>query len=185
MQSLLHGVESLEAAPRAAILAALPSELLTRIRAATPVGWMPLAENVLLADAIANRLGEERARPFFREVLLLEYQSSLLKPFVDGITRALGITPAIFVKMAPKGWELIYRDCGTLASSGLSEHEATLALSDLPPVCVRNKLWLDAVRSTFYTAFDLARLSGEIDWLELNLAGRRATMRFRWQSAGA
>jgi hypothetical protein len=185
MQSLLRGVEGLEAALRAQVLAGVAPDLPARIREATSVAWMPLAENVQLADAIANCLGEQRARPFFREVLLLEYQSSLLKPFVEGITRALGVTPAVFVKMAPRGWELVYRDCGVLEGSVLSEHEATLVLSELPSVCVRNKLWLDAVRSTFYTAFDLSRVQGEIDWAELNFAGRRATMRFHWHNRGA
>jgi hypothetical protein len=185
MQSLLRGVESLDAPLQAQVLAGLAPELLGRIRAATPVAWMPLTENVQLAEAIASCLGEQRARPFFREVLLLEYQSSLLKPFVDGISRALGVTPAIFVRMAPKGWELVYRDCGVLEGSVVSEREATLVLSDLPLVCVRNKLWLDAVRSTFYTAFDLSHVQGEIDWVELNFAGRRATMRFHWHNASA
>jgi hypothetical protein len=54
-------------------------------------------------------------------------------------------------------------------------------LSELPPMCVRNGLWLDAVRSTFYTAFDLSNVAGEIDWDELDLPARRATMRFSWQ----
>lgn len=180
MQSLMRGVEGLESALQASIFGALPGELVSGIRNATPVGWMPLADNVLLADTIASCLGEQRARPFFREVLLLEYQSSLLKPFVEGITRALGVTPSIFVRMAPRGWELVYKDCGSLEGVSVSEQEAHLVLSDLPSVCVRNKLWLDAVRSTFYTAFDLSDMDGEIDWYELNLAGRRATMRFRW-----
>lgn len=183
MQCLLTGVEKLDSASQAAILGALPTRLVSEIRGATPVGWMAIADNVALADAIANQLGPVRARPFFREVLLLEYQSSLLKPFVEGISRALGLTPATFVKMAPRGWELVYRDCGTLQGNPLSETEAQLVIRDLPVACARNELWLEAVRSTFYTAFDLSRVSGEIEWLELNLGARRASMQFRWQPA--
>jgi hypothetical protein len=183
MQCLLQGVAQLEAMLKGVIVAALPARLVSEARDATPVGWLPIADNVTLADTIANALGEARARPFFREVLLLEYQSSLLKPFVDGVTRALGITPAIFVKMAPRGWELVYRGCGALEGKQVSDREAVLVLNDLPPACVRNKLWLEAVRSTFYTAFDLSQVQGEIDWLELNLGARRATMQFKWQQS--
>jgi hypothetical protein len=181
MQCLLQGVAQLEAVKKSVIHDALPARLLSEVREATPVGWMPIADNVTLADTIASTLGEARARPFFREVLLLEYQSSLLKPFVDGVSRALGITPAIFVKMAPSGWELVYRGCGSLEGRQVSDGEATLVLRDLPPACVRNKLWLEAVRSTFYTAFDLAHVDGEIEWQELNLGARRASMQFRWR----
>lgn len=181
MQSLWSGVEQLDPASHRAIRGALPTRLIAELQGASPVGWMSIADNVLLADTIATCLGETRARPFFRQVLLLEYQSSLLKPFVDGIARLLGLTPITFVKMAPRGWELVYRECGVLEGQPVSENEASLVMRDLPAVCVRNKLWLEAVRSTFYTAFDLSQVEGEIAWLDLDLAARRASMGFRWQ----
>jgi hypothetical protein len=181
MQSLLCGVEQLDAASRDSIRGALPGRLISEVKEATPVGWIGIADNVLLADTIASCLGAARARPFFRQVLLLEYQSSLLKPFVEGIARVLGLTPTTFVKMAPRGWELVYRDCGSLEGRPVSETEACLVISDLPAACVRNELWLEAVRSTFFTAFDLSQVEGEIEWQELDLTARRASMQFRWR----
>lgn len=180
MKSLLNGVDRLGPAPRAAIYAALRAELVASVRAATSVAWLPLALNIELADTIASHLGSARARPFFRAMLLAEYESSLFKPFVAGISRAFGATPTVFVRMAPRGWDLVYRDCGRLEPGELEPGQAELVFSDLPAVCVKNTLWLDAVRSTFYTAFDLSEVQGEIEWGELNLGARRAVMRFQW-----
>ena len=180
MKSLLESVDRLDGPSRARIYRLLPEDLLEAVRAAVAVGWLPITLNVTLAESISASLGRALAHPFFRNVLLTEYQSSLLRPFVEGVRRAFGITPQVFVKMAPRGWELVYRECGVLEPLELGADQARLVLRDLPAACVKNSLWLDAVRSTFYTAFDLSNLAGEIHWDELDLEKARATMRFRW-----
>lgn len=182
MMSLLEFVERLAEPQRLKVYEALPPGLQETVRAVMPVAWLPLTLNVQLCDAIAGSLGPTRAQAFFREMLLSEYQSSLFKPFIAGITRVLGVTPAVFVKMVPRGWELVYRECGTWQVLDDGDRRARLVVSDLPAMCVRNAFWLDAVRSTFYTAFDLSNVQGEIDWHELDLGSRRATMCFSWQA---
>jgi hypothetical protein len=182
MKSLLNGVERLEPSLRADIYDASRPELVSCVHKAMAVAWLPLTLNIELADTIARCLGTERARPFFRSMLLAEYQSSLFKPFIAGISRAFGVTPAVFVRMAPRGWELVYRECGKLEPTEVGLGHANLVFSQLPAVCVKNTLWLDAVRSTFYTAFDLSEVDGEIEWDELDLSGRRAVMRFQWDA---
>jgi hypothetical protein len=182
MKSLLSGVERLDPALRAEVLAASRAELLECVRAATAVAWLPLALNIELADTIARCLGTKRARPFFRAMLLAEFQSSLFKPFIAGVSRAFGVTPAVFVRMVPRGWELVYRECGKLEPTEVGPGQASLVFSQLPAVCVKNMLWLDAVRSTFYTAFDLSEVDGKIEWDELDLSARRAVMRFQWDA---
>ena len=182
MHSLIRGVERLEPPLQRRIFEGLSEGLLKDVQAATAVAWLPIALNVELADTIARSLGPERARPFFRDMLLAEYQSSLFRPFIEGISRLFGVGPSVFVKMAPRGWELVYRACGTLTPMDVGPGEARLVLSELPEACVRNALWLDAVRSTFYTAFDLPKIEGEIAWKELSLSSRRAVMRSRWDA---
>jgi hypothetical protein len=180
MKTLLESVELLEPDLSAQIRALVPAESLRIVQEATSLDWLPLAANVELAEAITQVLGQEKSRPFFREVLLREYRTSLFESFVTGVTRVFGITPVIFVKMVPRGWQLAYHACGVLRPLSVGEHEASLLFSELPLVCVRNPVWLEAVRSTFYTAFDLSHCSGEIEWEELNLMARRAVFRFRW-----
>jgi hypothetical protein len=75
----------------------------------------------------------------------------------------------------------VYQQCGALKPLELGRNEASLLMYNLPEVCVQNDLWLDSVRYSFFTAFDLSRVQGVVEWEELNLSGRRAVFRFRWE----
>ncbi len=181
MKSLLEASETLELELVAQIRALVPEPMAVAVRDATPSAWMPLEMNVELADIIATALGPQRSQAFFRAMVLREYETSLFKAFITGITRAIGVTPAVFVKFVSRGWELVYQECGNFTPLEVGTTEARLLFDDLPDVCVQNQLWLEAVRSTFYSAFDLAKVTGRIDWDELNLKNRRAVFHFQWQ----
>lgn len=181
MKSLLEASETLEPELVDQIRALIPEPVADAVRDATPSAWLPLEMNVQLADIIATALGPQRSLAFFRAMVLREYETSLFKTFITGITRVMGVTPAVFVKFVARGWELVYRECGTFIPLEVGTTEARLLFRDLPEVCVQNQLWLDAVRSTFYSAFDLAKVTGRVDWEELNLKNRRAVFHFQWQ----
>ena len=182
MKSLLEAGELLEPDLAEQLRALIPEAIVDAVTDATPSAWLPLEMNVELADILATALGPDRSLSFFRGMLLREYQTSLFKSFITGITRVMGVTPAVFVKVVPRGWELVYQECGSLTPLDVGSSAARLQLDDLPEVCVRNRLWLDAVRGTFYSAFDLANVPGSIEWEELNLKDRRAVFHFQWRS---
>ena len=181
MKSLLEAGDLLEPDLAEQIRTLVPEAIVHTVADATPSAWLPLEINVELAGILATALGPERSLSFFRGMVLREYRTSLFKTFIAGITRAMGVTPAVFVKVVPRGWELVYLECGSFTPLDVGATEARLLLEDLPEVCVRNRLWLDAVRSTFYSAFDLANVPGSVEWDELNLKDRRAVFHFQWR----
>jgi hypothetical protein len=156
-------------------------EALDAVRDAMPLAWLPLQLNVELTEAVTLIIGSERAAPFFRGMVLREYKTSLFKTFIDGVTRAMRITPAVFVKLAPRGWDLVYQECGVLTPLELTADRARLSLAELPAICVRDAVWLESVKNSFYTAFDLSHVEGEVVFDELSLERRRAVFEFRWQ----
>jgi hypothetical protein len=113
--------------------------------------------------------------------VLREYKTSLFKAFIAGVTRAMNVTPAVFVKLAPKGWDLIYQECGVLTPLEPEPGKARLSITDLPPIRAKDDAWLESVRNSFYTAFDLSNVHGDVEWDELNLSARRAVFRFVWE----
>ena len=74
-----------------------------------------------------------------------------------------------------------YDECGVLTPLEAAPGNARLSIAELPPICVKNEVWLESVRNSFYTAFDLSNVHGEIEWDELNLIARRAVFRFVWE----
>lgn len=181
MKSLLEASERLEPDLAEHIRSLIPEPVLDAVEDAMPSAWLPLEMNIQVADILATALGPERSLSFFRGMVLREYETSLFKTFIAGITRVMGVTPAVFVKVVPRGWELVYRDCGSFTPLDVDANSARLLFDELPELCVRNRLWLDAVRSTFYSAFDLADVTGTVAWDELNLKDRRAVFHFQWQ----
>jgi hypothetical protein len=157
----------------------LPSTLAT-VAESTPGAWLPIELNVELTENLSVVLGAERTREFFRSMTLAEYQTSLFKTFLATVTRLLSLTPAVFVKMTPRGWNLVFRACGVFRPLEREGRTARLLFSAIPEVCCKNQLWLESVRSAFYTAFDLSQVTGEIIWDDLDLDARRAVFLFRW-----
>jgi hypothetical protein len=182
MKSLLEAGDLLEPDLAEQIRALVPRSIVETVEGATPSAWLPLEINVELADILATALGPERSLSFFRGMVLREYQTSLFKTFITGITRAMGVSPGVFVKVVPRGWELVYQECGSFTPLDVAATQARLLFEDVPEVCVRDRRWLDAVRSTFYSAFDLANVPGSVEWDELNLKDRRAVFHFQWRS---
>lgn len=180
MHELVAGVDALPAHQSSRILAkTLPATLAT-VAESTPGAWLPIELNVELTENLSVVLGAERAREFFRSTTLAEYETNLFKSFIATVTRLLGLTPAVFVKMTPRGWSLVFRACGTFRPLERDGQMARLLFSAIPAPCCRNELWLESVRSAFYTAFDLSEVNGEIIWDDLDLNARRAVFLFRW-----
>jgi hypothetical protein len=125
-------------------------------------------------------LGPEAARTFFRHMAVLEYELSYFRSFIAASVRLLGLIPTTYVKMAPRGWELVFKSSGTLRSLERERSHARLEYTQIPELCVRNELWLESVRSSFHSAFDLAQCPGRVEWDELNLNERRAVFLFSW-----
>jgi hypothetical protein len=181
MKTLVRAVDLLEVDLTSRFRAKVGAAALDAVRDATPLAWLPLAMNVEFSERATEVLGSERAAGFFRNMVLREYKTSLFKAFIAGVTRAMNVTPAVFVKLAPKGWDLIYQDSGVLTPLEPENGKARLSITDLPPVCARNDVWLESVRNSFYTAFDLSNVHGDVEWEELTLSARRAVFRFVWE----
>jgi hypothetical protein len=184
MKSLVRAVDLLEPELALQVRDCFGVESLRAVRDATPLAWLPLSMNVELTEAVTLIIGAERAAPFFRGMVLREYKTSLFKTFIDGVTRAMRVTPAVFVKLAPRGWDLVYQDCGVLKPLELGASRARLSIGELPALCTRDAVWLESVKNSFYTAFDLSHVEGDVVFEEMNLERRRAVFEFRWQPRG-
>jgi hypothetical protein len=166
-----------------AVRARVGAPLFEQIDGETPTAWLPIECNVVLVEAIALELGPERAHAYFREAANQVYETSLFKGFVHMASNLFGLTPATYVKLAPKGWSLAYRDGGEFTAFSRGENEASLEFRQVPRPCA-TAVWLEAARSSFYSCFDLCgAVDGRIEWGELDLRARRAVFLFRWGPA--
>lgn len=180
MKTFVETIGALEPPVRERIRARLPSEHVVAIDEAVPAVWLPMAINLSVTDAVSLELGPRDAHAFFRALVSAEYETDTFRAFLASVARLLGLTPTTYVKMAPRGWELVFKNCGALRPLARERHQAWLEYTNIPSICLQNDLWIESVRSSFYSAFDLTRVPGEIRWEELDFHKRRAVFRFVW-----
>lgn len=180
MRSMLEAVEHVGAAE--AIEASVGPETIRDIRESVVLGWLPMEVNVEITHAVRRILGPRRACDVFRAMVLREYQTSLFKPMIDSARRLMGLTPGTFVKLAPKGWGLVFRNVGSPEPRDIAATEARLRISDLAPACVHDDVWIQAVRCSFTTAFDLTNTRGEVTIENADLERRSVEYVFRWST---
>ncbi|HMJ13994.1 MAG TPA: hypothetical protein VK524_21400 [Polyangiaceae bacterium] len=181
MKTFVETIDALDERVRARIYARLAADDIETIAQAVPVVWLPMNLNVLVTDATSLELGPQGAHDFFRALVTAEYRTDTFRSFLASIGRLLGLTPSTYVKMTPKGWELVFKNCGSFRPMERERERARLEYKDIPQMCVQNQLWMESVRSSFYSAFELTGVSGDIRWEELDLNRRRAIFLFTWQ----
>ncbi len=183
MKAFLDAINGLRPSDSAHVRALAKPETLVEVENCLPSAWLPIELDVELTDHVSNVLGAARAHQFYQRLTLGDYETSVFKSFIEMTVRLIGLSPNTYVKMVPHGFGLIYRDFGTFRPLERSDNRARLLFTAIPSACVKTPLWLESVRSSFHTAFDLTQTRGQVDWDELDLPGRRAIFAFRWKAS--
>jgi hypothetical protein len=183
MKTFLEAIDAMNPADARSVRKLANPYTLEQVETCLPSAWLPIEMDVELTEHVSNVLGTPRADQFYKKLTLGDYETSAFKSFIDMTVRMIGLSPNTYVKMVPHGFGLIYRDYGTFRALEREENRARLLFSAIPAACTRNALWLESVRSSFHTAFDLTQTRGQVDWDDLDLEGRRAVFSFRWTAS--
>ena len=183
MKSFLEAIDAFKPSDARSIRNLATPEMLEEVESCLPSAWLPIEMDVELTEHVSNVLGPTRAHLFYQNLTLGDYETSVFKSFIDMTVRLIGLSPSTYVKMVPHGFGLMYRDYGSFRALEREEDRARLLFSAIPAVCVRTPLWLESVRSSFHTAFDLTKTRGLVEWDDLDLERRRAVFSFRWTAS--
>lgn len=185
-QSALISADSLDGDLGAQIRAAVPPASLAQIVSTSRLDWLSADLDMDVTEAVTQVLGRERSAHFWRGSLLDAMDTPLLKPLIDGAIAIFGLSPGHLLKWAPRVWEAIYRNCGTMTVTSVSGTTAEIVLESIAPALRRSPDFIEALRASFETLFVLARTEGTVVIEEMDLGRARAVFGFSWtESAGA
>lgn len=181
MQTHLEGVEKDLVPGISKALAHVSKSSLEQIRSASRVGWVDMECNYELNEGIFAAVGIEGGRTFFRELYTEFFQRSLFRAFLQGI-RALGAKePGAYIKHAPRGWEMIWRDLGRVQVGPRDATSIELHFEDQPErVFAPNLPWFEYMAAVFEVAFVLCDVQGRGEIIEFQPTQGRAKIRFAW-----
>jgi hypothetical protein len=178
MKTMMRKLAMLDTSRRAPIEAQIPQADRELIRDSSPLWWLPLHINVRATEAIWTGLDAETRETFFRDLMLADFQSSLLKPLATSAVKIFGMNPASFVKWTPRGWPLLFRACGQIVVLDSEPGRARLAFEGFPEEL--SFVWFQSCRASLSAYLDLANVRGDVTLEDAGPGARRRVLRFRW-----
>jgi len=184
VQGSLDTLASLDAAVAEKARARIKPETLAAVKEAGAFGWLPVSLDVEITECLFSAAGTERACQAMRENLVATCDQPVLRPLVQGAFAIFGRSPARALAWVPRGWTLLYRDCGTMhfEPGAPGATCARLVSEGLPPEITCSPNYLVGSAAAFSGMFKVLRVEGRCELAKLQ--GARAEFALRW-SAGA
>ncbi len=183
LRSLVEKVRELPAGPRAAVLDAIGAAALDEVEGSASSDWLPFELDLALTHAVAGVLGPEGTHQFFQQHQLASFQGPLFKALVDSATTIFGLDPGSWARWIPRGWGIVFRECGQWVVDRSEKGAVDLALVAPPPGSLEDELWLRSVASSFSAFLVVARSEGEFALDRVDRSRDAACYRLRWKRA--
>jgi hypothetical protein len=181
LKSIVDAIVALPPGDAQRVLARVPEPTRRAVADATSIDWLPIRLNLELADAVHDALGAPRYHRFFLECQLTAFSGPLLKLVVEAGLRVLRLDAPAFVGWIGKGWNLVFRECGTWVTEAALPGEAQLRLERLPAECARHAVWLRGVGHALDALWPLAGTTGAFTLVGHDPDACTATYRLAWR----
>lgn len=135
-KTALRRVRSLPPETREAIVAAIPENVQNTVRRGRDADWIPLDDAVVVAEAIADALGDEGMVDFWAELIADSYAGGLFRQLVAKAIN-IGSDGTRLLKLAPQAWALSSRDCGVVVTEK-SDTGISVRSQDFPAAVLRS-----------------------------------------------
>lgn len=180
LRSILEHVSKLPEPSRRAVLEAIGPGPVAAIEAAASSDWLPFALDLDLTHAIARVLGPAGQHRFFQQHQLASFQSPLFRALVDSATALFGLDPGSWARWIPRGWGIVFRECGHWVVDRVEKGAVDVALVAPPPGCLDDDVWLRSLAGSFSAFLLVARKEGEFALVRVDHAREAALYRMRW-----
>ncbi len=158
MKSFLELIDRQDAETRQRLRAAMLAAALTAIETSTTVGWLPAQVNLEVTEAVARTLGAQAADRFFRDLLLAGFEGPVLGALVKSVIALSGHNPTVGFNWVPKGFNVIFRDCGHWSTPESGAARSVVEGAGVPAFLAQSRLWLESVASSLAAVFDVMRV---------------------------
>ena len=159
----LKRVGRLDEPHRSTVLTLVGDTSLRAVREAGVLGWLAADHHHKVAAAIDQALGATSARHFWRDLMLLSFERSLLRPLVEGGLRVFGRTPRSVLRLAPQAYSLIARHAGVLSiTDGRARGSVRVAFDALPSL-LRSRAFLELCHGNCLAVLRFLDSDGEVE----------------------
>jgi hypothetical protein len=164
------------------IIAVLGPAFEAELNAATTVTWVPFALEARIADAVFQALGPTKTRAFYRAKTERSFDIPFLKPLITSSLRLFGASPNSMLKMVPKTWTTLSRNCGRYEWTDEGQpRRGVVNIHDFPTRFYRQRdAWLDSCYGGYEAFFMPFRLMGTVSIGEVDFPRGHAQFILTW-----
>jgi len=181
MQSLFAKIERLPQVAKRAIQERTGDLAIRQVSEAATSDWLPLSLNLTVTRELHEVLGTEGAHRFFHDHQLEAFGSATFRMLVEGATTLFGLDPGSWARWVPRGWGLVFKNCGEWSVELLAPGSVDLALVRPPACCLADAVWLHSLAWSLSAILDLARVEGKFTFERVDEERPSALYALRWR----
>jgi hypothetical protein len=181
MKTFVDALDRLPIEERARVRSAVADSVWTDIERSGSLTWLPFEVNVQCTHAVAQTLDPTRTHEFFRGLLVATTRTPVLRGLAEAVLRKLGPDPGASLFWVSRGFELLFKDCGSWRVLDRRRTSADLMVNGLPLSVVRDRVWIESAASSLSGLYPLARLRGTTTIREIDSGTGRVIFRLIWQ----
>jgi hypothetical protein len=170
------------AATKDKIIAVLGREFEGELGAQLTVTWVPFRIEARIADAVYQALGPAGTRAFYKAKTEKSFDIPWLRPLVTSSLRLFGATPNSLLKMLPRTWPTLSRNCGSyeFIDDGAARRGVSIINGFPTSAYRRHEAWLDSIFGGYEAFFAPFRLQGSVAVDEVNVVAGHARFTLTW-----
>jgi hypothetical protein len=160
----------------------ISKETLDAVGDASTIAWLPVEHDIEISTAVRDVLGIAGLRAWSLEAMARSAQGPLIRPLSDGASKLFGITPHALYRVLPRGYGVVYRNCGENAYEQTSESTGVVTQTGVPSLLFDND-YLEGTAGAFMSFPRFFGLEGAVV-LRLAPATRTAVFDVSWRRPG-
>lgn|GEM_PF-3261620 len=162
LKAMVRAIDGLTPTQRYAVLNKIGEHTLAAISSAASSGWLPLAINYTLVDAVYTLAGPQATRDWSRRLSQESFDTGLMRAMVKGMQAILDLSPKTWLKRVPGGWNAVYRDCGDIVVEvDPTEERVLLRFTETPPE-MRSESFMTSMAGGFEAVLALTNVKGKV-----------------------
>ena len=141
--------------------ARISAETLATVGDASTVAWLPVEHDIEISRAVRDVVGVAGLRKWSLDAMARSAQGPLLRPLLDGTCKLFGVTPHALFRMLPRGYGLVYRDCGENTYEPTGDRSGVVTMTGVPPMFFADD-YLEGTAGAFQAFAQIVQWQGSV-----------------------
>jgi len=180
LKSNLEAVALLSEEQKGQVIRGISSEVLESIENEGRTGWLPVAYDLEMTEAVWRVVGDSGVHEWGRESTVKAMQTSLIGSLLHGAVKLFKMDPETALKIAPMAWKSSFRNFGKITYQMIRDNQVELRLVDMPLDQVNSRPYFLGFAGAFEAFIVLGGFRGSVVMESVSKADKQVVFKGTW-----